>query len=85
MSEKLVDMTAVNDVVESGWDVGFFKDGRPEGMVVQQMDGTAQTLDGEAVSYTDELKLGCYRMCEDPFKEIEERLSGGKKIELRLR
>lgn len=84
MSEELVDMTAVNEAREDGWEIGFFQDGRPEGLVVQRIDGSAQTLDGKEVRFDDELKLGVYKMSEDPFKELEEQRQGTK-IELNLR
>ena len=84
MSEELVDMTAVHKAREDGWEIGFFQDGRPEGMVVQRADGNAQTLDGQQVRFDDELRLGVYKMCEDPFEELEEQRHGTK-IELRLR
>ncbi len=63
-------MHNVRKAKEAGWDIGYFKDKRPEGLILQDPNGLMETVDGESVSYDDTIELGIYRMCKDPFKKL---------------
>ncbi len=52
---------SVTAVRKQGWRVGLFKDGRPEGLVLEDGYGVPQTRDGVPITHDDDLKLGVYR------------------------